>query len=226
MFYGGLAYAILAPLAIVGVIVLAILALSGRSEPDTRGDRAYVLYLSLISFIALFTLFFALVSLASTAGDALFVDDADVCADPYSPECLGGSGFDSGRPGGELRARDVLDSVGIAIAAGAVLVFHRKRSSDLLAEPGFAGSAGARTFTAYLYAVAFTAMAIFIGAVAVGVPAVVRTVAPGLTALGSNSAERDAALSDLVPALVAGGGAVLIYLTHWKAAPRLRRGGE
>lgn len=221
MFYGELAYAILAPLSILGVVVLAIVALSGgRSEPDARGDRAYVLYLSLVSFIALFTLLIAIVTLASTLTSSIV--GPDVCADPYSPECFGG-----GSPGGssfedELRARDLLNALGIGAAAGAVLLFHRRRSRALTDEADFAGSAGGRTFNAYLYAVAFTSIAIVIGAAAIAVPALVRTVAPGLTAIDSSSAERDAALTDLVPALVAGGGALLIYLSHWKAADRLR----
>lgn len=232
MFYGELAYVVLAPLVIVGMVVLAILALAGRSEPDARGERAYVLYLSLVSFVALFTLVFAVVNLASTAGEALLVEgeDSEACIDPYSPECFessqfGGPGFESDVEG-ELHVRDLLDSLGIAIAAGAVWLFHRKRSSDLVAEPGFAASAGARTYTAYLYAVAFTAMAIFIGAAAMAVPALVSSVAPGLTALDSTGAEREAALTDLVPALVAAGAAVFVYLGHWRPAHRLRRGEE
>lgn len=228
MFFGEFAYAILAPLTILGVIVLAILALSGRSEPDTRGERAYVLYLSLVSFIALFTIVFALANLSSTATHSL-LDAADECLDPYSPECFGGgnldSGFDSGS-GGEVRMREAIDASAVALVAIGVLVLHRRRTRRLVDDPGFPGSAGARTFSAYLYAVSFTAIAIIIGAAAIALPALVRAIGPGLTALGSTSAERDGAIADLVPALVAGGVALAIYLTHWKAADRLRRGDE
>ncbi len=225
MFYGEVVYAILTPLAIVGLLVLAILALAGRGEPDARGDRAYVLYLSLVSFIALFTLLFAIVDVSSTATGALLVDDSDACTvDPFSPECAG-PGFEIDSHGsGEARTRDLLNTAGVALAAGAVLLFHRRLTRAHVEEPGFGASPGARTFTAYLYAVAFTAVLTFVVAAAIALPALVRSVAPGLTSTGSSTSERDAALTDLVPALVAAGGAAVIYVTHWRAAHRLRRG--
>ena len=222
MFYGELLYVILVPLTILGLVVLAILALSGRSDPDSRGDRPYVLYLSLVSYLALFTVLFALVDLASTAMDAVVGN---------GPEHLYPSYIGSGPTPdldfeGELRTRAALNSGAIALAAGAVLLFHQKRSRRLVHEPGFAGSSGARTFSAYLYAVAFTSMAIVLAAGALALPALVRTVAPGLTAIESSTAERDSALSDLVPALVAGAGAGAIYVIHWRAATRLRHGED
>lgn len=217
MFYGELAYVILAPLTILGVIVLAILALAGRSEPDARGERAYVLYLSLVSFIALFTLLFACVALATTATHAT-LDGGAECIDPFDPACLEGPG-DFGE---ELRVRDALNAGAVAAVAGGVLLYHRRRSRSLVEDPAFPGSAGARTFLAYLYAVAFTAMVIALASAAVALPALVRTIAPGLTALNGSSAERDAALTDLAPALVAAGAALVTYLTHWRAADRLR----
>lgn len=225
MFYGDVVYAILTPLAMVGLIVLAILALAGRGEPDARGERPYVLYLSLVSFIALFTLLFAIVDLSSTATEAILVEGSDACAvDPFSPECAG-PGFEIDSPsGGEARTRDLLNTGGVALVAGAVLFFHRRLTREHVAEPGFGASAGAKTFTAYLYAVAFTAMITVVVAASIAVPALVRSVAPGLTAAGSSSSERDAALTDLVPALVAAAGGVVIYLTHWRAAHRLRHG--
>lgn len=226
MFYGEVIYATIAPLAVLGVIVLAILALSGRSEPDLRGDRPYVLYLSLVSFVALFTLLFAVVDLAATASDTL-IDTDEVrleCELGTSPqECFGD--FESAL-GGEQRTRDAINSGAVALVAGGVLLFHRGRSRSLVVDSGFTGSPGARTFTAYLYSVAFVALAIVIVAMAIALPALVRAIAPGITALGSTSAERDRALSDLVPALVAAGGAAVIYLTHWRAADRLRGGAE
>ncbi|HYP22287.1 MAG TPA: hypothetical protein VEV43_01830 [Actinomycetota bacterium] len=223
MFYGGFVYGILAPLTILGVIVLAILALSGRSDPDTRGDRARVLYLSLVSFIALFTVLFALVSLGSTAARSLLDDGQSECIDPSDPACFG---IDAEFGGGEQHTRELLNSTGVAVVAAAVLVFHRRRTREVVDDPGFAGSAAARTFNAYLYAVAFTAMVLLLAAAAVALPALIRTIAPGLTATGDSSFERDAALLDLVPALVAGAGAAVIYLTHWRAASALRRGGN
>lgn len=221
MFYGELLYVILAPLTILGVVVLAILALSGRSDPDSRGDRPYVLYLSLVSYIALFTALFALVDLAANAVDGIL----GVGAEPPQPYFGPGPepAFDVDT---ELRIRDALNAGALALAAGAVLLFHQSRSRRLVHEPGFAGSSGARTFTAYLYAVAFTSIAVLLGAAAVSVPALVRTVAPGLTALEDSTSEREAALSDLLPALVAGAGAGAIHVIHWRAANRLRHGED
>lgn len=223
MFYGEVIYATIAPLAILGVIVLAILALSGRSEPDVRGDRPYVLYLSLVSFIALFTLLFAVVDLATTAIHSVIDEEVACEFGTSSQECFADFGPS---PGGEQRTRDAINSGAVALVAGGVLLFHRRRSKDLVADPGFPGSPGARTFAAYLYAVAFTAMAIVIVAAAIALPALVGAIAPGVTAVGSTTFERDRALTDLVPALVAAGGATVIYLTHWRAADRLRSGVE
>lgn len=218
MFYGSeLAYVILAPLAVVGVIVLAIVALAGRNELDSRGERAYVLYLSLVSFVALFTLLFALVNLASTLTQIVL--DPSPIEQPY----VGDPGFTIDFQD-EYRTRDALNALAALIVAGAILFAHRRRTQSLVDDAGFAGSAGARTFTAYLFAVSFVAMAILLVAAAVALPALIRAVIPGLTAFESNSAEREAALTDLVPALVAGGGAVVIYLTHWREAHRLRAG--
>lgn len=230
MFYGELVYATIAPLAILGVVVLAILALSGRSEPDTRGERAYVLYLSLVSFVAVFTLLFALVELGSTAIETLVDPDAEACLDPSSPGCYTGPGEfapDFGPDfGDEQRVRDAINSGAVAVVAGVVLLFHRRRTQRLLDDPGFPGHSGARTFTAYLYAISFAAMATLLIAAAIAVPAAVRTIAPGLTAIDSSSAEREGALVDLVPALVAVAGALVVYLAHWRAADRLRRGED
>lgn len=223
MFYGGeVVYAIVAPLAILGVIVLAILALAGRSEPDQRGERAYVLYLTLVSYIALFTLLFALVDVSSTAAEALVEPDAGACVDPFSPECIGAPDDFAGGRGGELRTRDLINTGAVAVVAGAILLYHQTKTRRLLPEGGFSGSAGARTLTAYLYAVSFTAMTILLVAAALAVPALIRAIAPGMTAVESSDAERDAAIIDLVPAVIAAGGALVVYATHWRAARRLR----
>jgi hypothetical protein len=220
MFYGSeLVYVVLAPLSIVGMFVLAIVALAGRNEPDSRGERAYVLYLSIVSFVALFTVLFALVNLASTLTHMVL--DPSAAGQPYTGDPLFAPDFED-----EYRTRDALNAGAAVLVAGAILLLHRRRSQHLVDDAGFAGSAGARTFTAYLFAVAFVAMAILLVAAAVALPALIRVAAPGLTAVDSSGAERDAALTDLVPALVAGGGAVVIYLTHWRAADRVRRGDD
>lgn len=223
MFLGELTV-LVGPMTVLGVIVLAIVALAGgRSEPDTRGERAYVLYLALVSFVAMFTMLFALSALSSPAIEAV-VENADPCAaNPSSPECFGAppAGFEP--EGDEANVRAAINAAGVAVAAGVILLLHRGRTRRLLADPGFPGSAGARTFNAYLYAVSFTALAVLLVGAAIAIPAVVRVIAPSLVTTGSSSAERDAALTGLVPSLVLALGAALVYLTHWRAADRLRR---
>lgn len=226
MFFGELVV-LIGPMTVLGVIVLAIVALAGgRSETDTRGDRAYVLYLALVSFVALFTLLFALSALSSPAIQTL-VTDADPCVEnPSSPECFNAPPGFIVDGGDEPRIRAAINAGGVAIAAGVILLLHRGRTRKLVEDPGFSGSVAARTYTAYLYAVSFTALAVLLVAAAVAIPAAVRVIAPGVVAAGSASFERDGALTALVPALVALMGALLIYLTHWRTADRLRRPSE
>jgi hypothetical protein len=235
MLYGGLELVIV-PLTLLGVVVLSILALAGgRAEPDTGGRRAYVLYLSLVSFVALFTVLFAAMTTTAAIANMAFKDTDSVdCSDPYnySPECYSGSpgseefGLDPSFSDAEeaRRARDAITGAAVGIAAAIILLLHRRKTRELLNEPDFGSSPGARTFTAYLYAVSFTAVVILLAAVAMALLALVRVAIPDVVTAGSSGAERDDGLVQLVPSLVVAGGALLIYVTHWRVAGRLRGG--
>ena len=222
MFYPALPF-LVEPLAILGIVVLGIIALSGgRGEPDPAGDRAYSLYLSLVSYVAMFTLLIAVAAIMSTAGETL------VDAKPYVDEFgSGGVLYPEPAPGGgEERARDAITGGAVALVAALVLLVHRRRSRSFVGGEGFLRSPARRTHVAYLYAVAFTAIAVVLVAGAIALNAGVRAAAPGTVSGGPSGAERDAAITDLFPALTLSLGAGLIYVTHRRAADRLRDPSE
>lgn len=225
MFYGGLELVVL-PLAVLGVVVLAIVALAGaRGEPDTRGERAHALYVALVSFVAIFTLLFALTQVAESVAEMVIDPEID-CSEGFAPECY--EEVSLGTPPTaidvpdqtERRTRDALNAAAVALVAGAVLWFHRRRSDDL----GELGPVPARTFNAYLYAVSFTAMLVLLVVGAIVLFTLVRVAVPDAVSTASSGTERDNALVDLAPSLTGVAGAALIYVRHWRAAGRLRRG--
>ncbi|MDQ3953532.1 MAG: hypothetical protein M3279_11315 [Actinomycetota bacterium] len=222
MFYAQLPF-LVEPLAILGIVVLGIIALSGgRGEPDPGGDRAYVLYLSLVSYVAMFTLLFAVAAIISAAGETLV--DAEPHVDEFGSTVVLSPQSPPGE--GEQRARDAITGGAVALVAGLVLLVHRRRSGSFVDGEGFARSPARRTHVAYLYAVAFTAVAVVLVAGALALIAGVRAAAPGTVSSGASSLERDAAITDLFPALTLSLGAGLIYLIHRRAADRFRGTSE
>lgn len=224
MFYAQLPF-LVEPLAILGVVVLGIVALSGgRGEPDPNGDRAHALYLALVSYVAMFTLLFAVAAIMSAAGETL-VDKAEPYVDEFGSGTVVYPG--PGVPGGgEQRARGAITGGAVALVAAVVLVAHRRRAGGFVGGEGFARSPARRTHVAYLYAVAFTAIAVILVAGAIALNAGVRAAVPGTVSSGHSEVERDAAIADLFPALTLSLGAGFIYVTHWRAADRLRRTPE
>ncbi len=226
--YGGLEF-IIVPLTLLGVVVLAILALSGgRNQPDLGGGRAYVLYLSLVSFIAIFTALFALTTTTSAVASMVFQDPESIdCPDftecyPMGPRIDGVEADESFEEAEEARrARDAITGATVGTAALAILLLHRRKTRELPNDPGFDASPGARTFTAYLYAVSFTAVLVLLSAAATALLGTVRVAIPDVVTAGSSGAERDDGLVQLVTSVVAAGAALLIYLAHWRPARRL-----
>lgn len=222
--YGGLELVVL-PLALVGIVLLGIVALAGgRSDPDPLGHRPRALYLSLVSFVAIFTLLFGIGTVVTALANEIFVNVGDVgldCSeDPFGVECQGSGGvLEYGTAFGQdgsRHARDAINGSAIALAAAGVLLFHRRRTSALTDDPSFGSSPGARTYNAYLYAVAFVAMIVVLAAAGAALFALVRVAAPGLVTDGSSGAERDYALVQLTSSLVVGGAAWFIYGAHWR----------
>ena len=237
--YGGLEL-VLVPLALVGIVMLGIVALAGaRGDPDPAGGRARTLYLCVVSFVALFTLVLAIPSAVSSLASLVLVEVededelSDVCRiDPLHPEC-GTPGVtqyvnvfegSSGEAQEAAWGRSALTAVTMIVAAAGVLRWHRTRWRELLDDASFASSPGARTYSAYLHAVAFTAMVVLLFAGATALFGLGRVVVPDAVSTGPSGAERDAGLVQLLAALAPGGAAVFVYVTHWRRTAPAERG--
>ena len=235
--YGGLEL-LLIPLALVGLVVLAVVALAGnRGDPDPHGHRPRALYLCLVTFVALFTLVYAAQTVVSALANLALIDLGDAAGlsemcqvDPLHPECRTGgvsqfvNVFEDASPEAQEAAwaRDALDGLAVALAALAVLGWHRRRWAETLGDEKFSSSPGVRTYDAYLHAVSFTAMIVLLVAGAAALFAIARVVVPGVVSDGASGAERDAGLVQLLGALTAGGVAAAVYLSHWRRIKPLR----
>ncbi|MFN2587067.1 MAG: hypothetical protein ABR613_02955 [Actinomycetota bacterium] len=224
---------VIVPLALVGIVLLGIIALAGdRGALDAGSHRAYALYLSLVSFVAIFTVLYAVASIAAPLAKLAFLEadetTVDCSTDPLNPECrvTGATGyvnvFGGPREAETAWTRDALNAAALGVAAGAVLMWHRRRTRALVDDSSFRSSPGERTYIAYLYAVSFVAVMVVIGAGTSGLFALTRAIAPGLVTDGPPGDERETALVQLVTAAVTAAGAAVVYVTHWNAARTAR----
>jgi hypothetical protein len=209
----------------IGFLVLAVLVLAGgRGEVDDSGRRTYALYLGVVSFIALFTALVGFTGVVNAVMDKVVdePDDDEVVVDNDQ----GGIDFDFDTGGGgdenDQIARDAVQAGLVGVLALGVLAFHLRRRRDLVAPADFAGSAAGRVDRAYLYAVCFTAVLIFLFAGAIALYAVFRVIAPDVTGSGDSALERQLGLQQLVTlgflATVAGG----IFWWSWRGAETSR----
>jgi hypothetical protein len=206
----------------IGLLVLVILVLAGgRGEVDDTGRRTYTLYLGVVSFIALFTAVIAFTAMVNAIMEKV-VDEPQ--RGDRLEEAAEDSGFDldfdvSG--GGDVNdqiARESVQSGLIGAVAVGVLWFHLRRRQEVVTPPDFTGSAAWRVDRAYLYAVCFTAILIFLFASAVALYAVFRVIAPGVTGDGDYDLERQLGIQQLVTLGFLSTVVVFIYLYAWRRA--------
>lgn len=206
----------------IGLLVLAILVLAGgRGEVDDTGRRTYSLYVAVVSFVTIFTALVAFTAIVNSVMDKV-VDEPQTDDVIFEDGQNGGFDFEFGTgDGGDENDRIARTSVqaGLvgAVALG-VLVFHVRRRRDLVAPADFTGSAAWRVDRAYLYAVCFTAILVFLFAAAIALYAVFRVIAPGVTGGADEDLERQLGIQQLVTlgflSAVAGG----IFLWSWRHA--------
>ncbi|MDQ3957451.1 MAG: hypothetical protein M3273_03920 [Actinomycetota bacterium] len=226
--FGGLELIIL-PLTLLGVIVLAVVALAGgRGDAGRPGERAHVLYVSIVSFIAIFTILFAFLTVTMNVSKLLFEDAGQspqrCVTTPTGTTCdLLPEENPFGDDADDAATTNAVNAAAIGAAAAAVLLIHRRKSQAMLSEIGFVESAGARTFVAYLYAVAFTAMLIVLVAGGLALFAVFRVSAPGVSGFDAD-VERDAGITQLVSSGLLAIAAAFVYRAHARLADRLRKG--
>lgn len=178
-----------AAIPLAALLVFVVLVAVARPDRDQGGNGLYAVYLSAVGITALYIVFvFGAMFLGSIA-ERLLVDF------PTARE----QGFDSfsssGVPGGFANllsgigpAGDADGAVQSAVASGmvaagaaAVLGFHLRRRSELLADEGFAGSAAERVDRAFLAAVAFVTVIVGITALGFAGYGVFRIVAPDVS---------------------------------------------
>jgi uncharacterized membrane protein len=206
------------PIALLALIVVLVLA---RREPDPTGRGTYATYVFLVTFIALFVAVFA----ASTAVNAA----ARLVGDQSAPSpfgAVGGTPIASPLyPHFNAHAetwRTLFQALTVTVAAGLVLIFHARRARELLADTGGRIDATWRAYRYYLLATCFVAILTLLFAGAGTVYALIRTVAPGLTATGASGPERTDAIRELVGSVFVGALAWAIFLFHWRRTPTLR----
>lgn len=206
----------------IGLLVLVILVLAGgRGEVDDSGRRTYTLYLAVVSFIALFTAVIAFTTVVNAIMEKV-VDEPQ--RGDRLEERAEESGFDldidvgTGGDENDQIAREAVQAGLIGTVALGVLWFHLRRRRDVVTPPDFTGSAAWRVDRAYLYAVCFTAVLIFLFASAVALYAVFRVIAPGVTGSGNDDLERQLGIQQLVTLGFLSTVVGYIYLAAWRRA--------
>ncbi|MGH9025614.1 MAG: hypothetical protein ACRDWD_05770 [Acidimicrobiia bacterium] len=206
----------------IGFLVLAVLVLAGgRGEVDDTGRRTYALYIAVVSFIALFTALVGVTGVVNAVMDKVVdeTESEDIVLDDDQGSDLdleietGGGGDEN-----DQIARDAVQAGLVGAVALAVLAFHLRRRRDLVAPADFTGSAAWRVDRAYLYAVCFTAVLIFLFASAVALYAVFRVIAPDVTGSGDGDLERQLGIQQLVTLGFLSTFAGVIFLWSWRRA--------
>jgi hypothetical protein len=215
--------------AVVGLIVLALVALgANRREGDVRGSRSLALYLSVISFVALFTLLFT-GSFAITSFASIPLDDrssSNCFTDDFGEtSCFGPNGVSAsgGVSASDGHVRDGTRQALIAVAAGAILLFHLRRMRELAAESGVLDSPARATLSAFSYAVCFVAMATLLVAGSIVAFSALKILGPGVFGTSSDSGlERNNGVVELVASGVPALASYLLFRWQWTAAQALR----
>jgi hypothetical protein len=219
----GLGLAALVPVALIGVIVLAIVALAGGREPDPTGTRQRAVYLGLVSFVSLFVMAIAVVAVAGSLaglighqGEVMSGSiSGEVSSDPgSSPTFTSESSLDtSGKT--DRAVTGAVEGASVFVAALGVFAFHRRRLGAIIDSPGFAASPARRAVAAFMYAVCFVAAIAALVGVAIGLQALFRVAAPGVTAPDFGDERAEGARQLLIGAVVAVVG-VTLFLWHWR----------
>ncbi len=222
-----LAFIGLAPLVLLGVILLLVLGLAGRGEPDPTGRRTYGVYLFAVTFVSLFIVLFASLLVVQALVQVALPDPSGVVPVPvpsFQPSSsAAGSAYQditsqvrSYDPNREHWANAVASAL-VALAAGLVLRFHAERARELVRQPGFEGSTVWRTYQVYIHAVCFVSILIALVAGALAAYGLFRVIAPGVTAQFTPATdERDQGVSELVTGGVLAAASFAIFHFHWR----------
>ena len=123
----------------------------------------------------------------------------------------------------DAAARDGVLAGIILIAAGAVLVFHRRKLSELSLTPGYEGSPASRVESAYMYATCFVAVVVLVGAAVTAAYAIFQIVAPGVASSYGQGSREDGVTPLISAAALVLAGYAIVW-KHWSRATELREG--
>ncbi len=232
------------------VAAILILVAGRRDDDNTgvRTQARYVGVISIVAlFITLFAVFGVargLTDLIADKGDSvvgertifgLNIDDGDLNLKDLlgsdAPDNLlsggpGGLGDDGGFLSDEPVGSDnddyrlVIGSALLALAAGAVFVFHRRHARKLEAKRGFRAGVGGRVERAFVLGVCFVAALIVIVGATRGLYGLFRIMVPGVTGEGAHDIERKLGIAQFLSYLVLVSGALWIFFTAWRSSAR------
>lgn len=219
-------------MVVAGLGAAGILALAGRGLPDPGGRRIDAVYLFTVLAVTLFLALFSAVgavqgalelALPGTAVWAVTVGSssgwhgvptgpsADLPPWPatpppravvYGPLAVGPDAVPTTIALGVL-----------AVAAGLAYRWHAKHARQLIAEPGFAGSAASRVYRAYLHLMCAGALFVLVFASVPLVPGLVGAIVTG--GFGPGPAGMGRGLVRSISAGLLAAGAFAIFRAHW-----------
>ncbi len=216
------AFAVVLPL---GLLALVVLVLAGGRDIDPTGKRTVALYVATVSFIALFTALVASTAIVGSITEKIKDDDSSEDFEIFDDEIFDEDFEDfedievddaSDVSENDRVLRGVVQGGLLLVAAGGVLLFHHRRRREYTADPDFDGSAAWRTDRAYVYAVCFTAILIFLFSAAIGAFEIFKLIGPGVFGSGDDADVRKSGLQAFLTLawLALAAGAIFQY--YWR----------
>jgi hypothetical protein len=207
-----LAFAVVLPLTIFGLVVLAV-ATGVRRVPDPAGSRPRALGLYAVAYATILIVVFAIVSFVAAIVRIILPTH-----EPRIP-VFGGGVFPT--PGSahdkEFTNQAVLSAL-VALAALAVLLFVYRRATEALSEPGWLEGEGFRVRRAYLWLQSVVWILIALFAAVFALYGLYKVILPGTAGLGfiSSSSVRDSGITELVSLAVLTVLALVVFAAHWR----------
>jgi hypothetical protein len=193
-------------ISVFGLIVLAVVT-GARREIDLTGSRARALYLYAVAFVSLVIAVFAISAVVAAIVRIILPSHV-----PSIP------GFDSisGTSDKEFTNEAVLGAL-IAIAALLIFRFHYRRIEEVLREPGWLDTPGARVRRGYIYLASFVWILIALFAGVGAAFGLYQIILPGTAGLGAPSdTVRDSGIVALISLGLLAAAAGVIFRAHWR----------
>jgi hypothetical protein len=220
--------------AIIGNVVFSVLVLviavavgSNRGQPDPSGHRLKATYLCVVLFFSLFTTLLGATSAMGSLMDLTRSEEEAAAATDFpemdSPPFDDG-GFDARLvPGAfevdadsnEEAARGLMQGLFVAAAAGALLVYHRRRMLELAESDDFVGGPAAPVFSTYLYVSSLVGLLAFVVGASMALAGLAQVVAPGTFSFDdADLAREEGARQAFVGAFLAVASMAIVVLHH------------